>query len=154
MKKKKCLFTLAVLITMCTLAGCGASWKRAQKNFTSDLNGGLIREAIVYDACGNVIYYHTGTYDIDYTSERLLYDDDQNLRHAVYFKNGMVVTNEISFDEIDEGRLPYVKMDEASARAREVRLALERARYLQEKQDYEAMYGTGTEEAQETEEMP
>lgn len=81
----------ALFIVMANTAG----WKRAMKNFDSSLSNGLKREVIVYDAVGNQLFRQEGKFDIDYTNDRVLYDDEKGLRHVIYFKNGIVIVNEL-----------------------------------------------------------
>lgn len=73
-----------------------ASGKRALKSQNSNFNNGIQREIIVYDIEGDVIERYSGKFDIDYSSERILFDDEEGNRHIVYFKTGTIVVNEIS----------------------------------------------------------
>ena len=96
MKKSKIiLLVITMIITVtCCLTGC-ASCDRAMKDMQSDINGGLRREIIVYDCVGNKLYEYTGKFDVDYSDERVLFDDENGNRHAIYFKSGTVIINEV-----------------------------------------------------------
>lgn len=96
---------LAVGITVIALA---ATWifpawfysnteagKRAMKTQDSNFNNGIEREVIVYDMDGDIIQTYTGKFDIEYEDERILFDDENGLRHVIYFKTGTVIVNEI-----------------------------------------------------------
>ena len=96
MKKSKIILlciTMFAVITCC-LTGC-ASCDRMKKSWSSDLSGGLSREVIVCDCVGNKIFEYKGKFDVDYKSERILFDDENNNRHVIYFKTGTVVVNEV-----------------------------------------------------------
>lgn len=92
---KKRMFLSGAIIGMSIIfSGC-ASLNRGVKTITSDFNGGLNREVIVYDAVGNELFIQTGKFDVDYENERILYDDERGNRHVIYFKTGTVVVNEV-----------------------------------------------------------
>ena len=96
MKKiSKIIIAIMVTTTLAVSTGC-ASLKREIKTATSDLNGGLHREVIVYDAVGNELFRQVGKFDVDYEAERILYDDESGNRHVIYFKTGTVIVNEIN----------------------------------------------------------
>ncbi len=90
------IITASVAIAAVSLlAGCdNASCIRAQKDWESEMSG-LNREVIVYSATGTEIWRFTGKFDVDYTDERILFDDENRKRHTIYFKNGTVIINEI-----------------------------------------------------------
>ena len=94
--KKRTIIIISILsiIAMSILGGC-SSVDRSLKNIQSDFGDGLLREVIVYDSVGNEIFRQKGKFDIDYDDERILYDDENNLRHVIYFKNGIVIVNEL-----------------------------------------------------------
>lgn len=69
--------------------------KRAMKTQDSNFNNGIEREVIVYDMDGDIIQTYTGKFDIEYEDERILFDDENGLRHVIYFKTGTVIVNEI-----------------------------------------------------------
>ena len=97
--------TIAVGITVIALA---VTWifpiwfyssteagKRAMKTQDSNFNNGIEREVVVYDMDGDIIQTYTGKFDIEYEDERILFDDENGLRHVIYFKTGTVIVNEI-----------------------------------------------------------
>ena len=96
MRKSRIILIISIicLIIAITVSGC-SSWQRTTKTISSDLSGGLNREIIVYDSVGNELFRQKGKFDIEYTNERVMYDDENNLRHIIYFKNGVVIVNEI-----------------------------------------------------------
>ena len=91
----KMAVTLAVLAAFAAAGGGCASCSRMQKSLQSVMGNGLNREIIVYDAVGNEIFRQTGKFDVEYSTERVLYDDENEHRHTIYFKNGIVIVNEI-----------------------------------------------------------
>jgi len=92
----------AILIIAAGIALNTAWGKRWIKSMQSSWGDGIYREIIVYDAVGNQLQYDIGQFDIDYTSDRIMYDDENNLRHVIYFKDGLVIVNEIKPDERDK----------------------------------------------------
>ena len=86
---------VAVVITIITLTGCGASWERAKKDWDSEFGNGINREIIVYSATGEEVWRFEGKFDIEYENGRVLFDDENNLRHVIYFQNGTVIVNEV-----------------------------------------------------------
>lgn len=73
-----------------------ATGKRAVKTQLSELNNGIQREITVYDINGKVIEQFQGHFDIEYSAERIMFDDEKGNRHIVYFKTGTVIVNEVS----------------------------------------------------------
>ena len=73
------------------------SGKRALKTQESNLEGGINRSVKVYDAVGNVLQEYTGRFDVDFDGDeqRILFDDENGMRHVIYFKTGTVVVEEI-----------------------------------------------------------
>ena len=54
-------------------------------------------EVFVYDSLGNELFSKRdlkNNFDIDYERERIIYIDNDNLQHIVYFRNGIIVINE------------------------------------------------------------
>lgn len=86
---------VVVLVTILALYFNSQSFQRSFKSLQSNYGGGLNREVIVYDAAGNQIYYQKGKFDVEFSDDRILYDDEDGLRHAIYFKNGTVIVNEV-----------------------------------------------------------
>ena len=91
----KIIITICALTAVVAAVGSCASINRKLKTVGSELNNGLEREIIVYDAAGNEVYRQSGKFDVEYTNDRLLYDDENGKRHAIYFKNGIAVINEL-----------------------------------------------------------
>lgn len=77
-----------------------ASGQRAMKTQKSELGDGLQRELIVYDIQGDIIAHYEGRFDIDFSSEqsgqRIVFDDEQGIRHVIYPGGGIVIVNEVS----------------------------------------------------------
>lgn len=69
--------------------------KRALKTQDSNFNGGITREVMVYDMDGDLIAEYKGKFDIEYSDERIMFDDENGQRHIIYFKSGTVVVNEL-----------------------------------------------------------
>lgn len=69
--------------------------KRAMKSQDANLNGGITRQVLVYDMNGDLIAEYTGKFDVDYSDERIMFDDENGQRHIIYFKSGTVVVDEI-----------------------------------------------------------
>lgn len=73
--------------------------KRAVKTQQSNLNGGIERRVLVYDVSGYVIADYQGKFDIEYDDDRILFDDEQGLRHIIYYPTGTVIIDEIRTEE-------------------------------------------------------
>ena len=75
------------------------SGKRALKTQESNLGGGIEREITVYDLNGEVIEQYSGKFDVDFdnteSGERVVFDDEDHLRHVIYPGGGVVIINEI-----------------------------------------------------------
>lgn len=69
--------------------------KRAMKSQDANLNGGITRQVLVYDMDGDLIAEYTGKFDVDYSNERIMFDDENGQRHIIYFKSGTVIVDEI-----------------------------------------------------------
>ena len=69
--------------------------KRAVKTQDSNFNGGITREVMVYDMDGDLLAEYRGRFDVDYTDERVMFDDENGQRHIIYFKSGTVIINEL-----------------------------------------------------------
>lgn len=69
--------------------------KRALKTQNSNFNGGITREVMVYDMDGDLLAEYKGRFDIEYSDERIMFDDENGQRHIIYFKSGTVVVNEL-----------------------------------------------------------
>ena len=75
------------------------SGKRALKTQESNLGGGINREITVYDLNGEIIEQYSGKFDVDFdnteSGERVVFDDEDNLRHVIYPGGGVVIINEV-----------------------------------------------------------
>ena len=69
--------------------------KRAIKTQQSNLGGGIERKITVYDVQGDMIAEYEGKFDIEYDDDRILFDDEQGLRHIIYYPTGNVIIDEI-----------------------------------------------------------
>lgn len=70
--------------------------KRLIKDFTSNVSGGIPRHVKVYDINGELIEEYKGTFDIETTNDNYtLFDDENNLRHIIYFTTGTVIIDEL-----------------------------------------------------------
>lgn len=69
--------------------------KRARKSQDSNFNGGITRRVRVYDMDGDILEEYKGKFDVDYGSERILFDDENNMRHVIYYKSGTIIVDEI-----------------------------------------------------------
>lgn len=69
--------------------------KRARKSQDSNFHGGITRRVRVYDMDGDILEEYRGKFDVDYGSERILFDDENNMRHVIYYKSGTVIVDEI-----------------------------------------------------------
>ena len=70
--------------------------RRKAKYFTGHISGGIIRHVRVYDFNGNLIEEYKGAFDIEITNDNyILFDDENNLRHIIYFTTGTVIIDEL-----------------------------------------------------------
>jgi len=72
-----------------------ASGKRAFKSQESNFNNGIERSVEVYDATGNLLKTYSGKFDVDYDDNRIIFDDENNKRHVIYYPIGTVIIDEI-----------------------------------------------------------
>lgn len=72
-----------------------ASGKRAFKSQESNFNFGIERSVEVYDATGNLLKTYSGKFDVDYDDNRIIFDDENNKRHIIYYPTGTVIIDEI-----------------------------------------------------------
>lgn len=99
---------LAITIILSIIVWIGFGWyynntaagQRDLKSQRSELGDGITRELTVYDMQGEVIETYKGKFDIDFTSsqsgERIVFDDEQGIRHVIYPGGGIVIINEVS----------------------------------------------------------
>lgn len=72
------------------------SGKRLIKDLTSNVSGGIPRHVRVYDFNGKLIEEYKGTFDIETTNNNyILFDDEDNLRHIIYFTTGTIIIDEL-----------------------------------------------------------
>ena len=71
------------------------SGKRAMKSQEINFNNNIEREVKVYDINGELVESYRGRFDVSYTDERIMFDDEQGHRHIIYFKTGMVTVNDV-----------------------------------------------------------
>lgn len=89
------VMVMSILIIMTALSACGEKWERQKKDIESEYSGGLKRELIIYSATGEEVWRFVGKFDIEYSNGRILFDDENDIRHIIYFQNGTVIVNEI-----------------------------------------------------------
>ena len=99
---------LAITIILSIIVWIGFGWyynntaagQRDLKSQRSELGDGITRELTVYDMQGEVIETYKGKFDIDFSSsqsgERIVFDDEQGIRHVIYPGGGIVIINEVS----------------------------------------------------------
>lgn len=69
--------------------------KRAVKTEKSNLGGGITREVKVYDIEGDLIQKYKGKFDVDYDDDRIIFDDENGMRHIIYYPTGTVIIDEV-----------------------------------------------------------
>ncbi|MDO4754815.1 MAG: hypothetical protein Q4A54_00580 [Parabacteroides sp.] len=72
-----------------------ASGLRAKKSEKSNFQNGIRREVTVYDMQGDIVKQYKGKFDIDYDNDRVIFDDENGLRHIIYYPTGTIVIDEI-----------------------------------------------------------
>ena len=70
------------------------SGRRALKSQELNFNGGIERTVEVYDATGNLIKRYSGKFDVDYDDDRIIFDDENDKRHVIYYPTGTIVIDE------------------------------------------------------------
>ena len=100
---------LGIIVCIVIAVGVwGAGWfycnhteggKRELKTQQSNFNGGIERRVLVYDVSGNVIADYQGKFDVAYDDNRILFDDEEGLRHIIYYPTGTVIIDEIKAEE-------------------------------------------------------
>ena len=92
---------VAVLVIAITFAiqmwyyHCTESGKRAMKSQESNFNAGIERMVSVYDVEGGLIKSYEGKFDVDYDSNRIIFDDERGKRHIIYYPTGTVIIDEV-----------------------------------------------------------
>ena len=72
-----------------------ATGTRAVKTQKSELLNGIERTVTVYDMEGDIIKTYEGKFDVTYDNDRILFDDEQGLRHIIYYPTGTVIVDEV-----------------------------------------------------------
>ena len=70
--------------------------KRAIKTQQSNFGGGIERRINVFDVEGDIIATYEGRFDIEYDDDRILFDDEEGLRHIIYYPTGNVIVDELA----------------------------------------------------------
>ena len=89
-----------VIVTAAIIAG--SIWwlyyteggQRAIKTFDSETTGGLQRTVCVYDMEGDLIRTYEGKFDIEYDDNRMMFDDENGVRHQIFYSTGTVTVDE------------------------------------------------------------
>ncbi|MCK5154737.1 MAG: hypothetical protein KAQ93_10300 [Spirochaetales bacterium] len=90
---KKIIIILAAILIVTTLSGCGESFQRSVKSFTSEYTGGLERKVEVYSSSGQLLKTYEGKLDIESNEygNKVLFDFDGK-RIIIY--NATVIVEE------------------------------------------------------------
>lgn len=80
---------VAPIIYMQTEAG-----QRALKDQKSNFGDGIERTVTVYDINGEIIEQYSGKFDVETTSEYIIFDDENDKRHMIYYTTGTVIIDE------------------------------------------------------------
>ena len=87
--------SILLLIGMLWYFNSTAAGSRALKTQESNFNRGINRTITVYDIEGDIIQQFSGKFDIEYDDDRIMFDDENNLRHIIYYPTGTVIIDEI-----------------------------------------------------------
>jgi hypothetical protein len=68
---------------------------RAIKSYESNTQGGITRVVRVYDINGQLIDEYYGKFDIEYNTNRIIFDDENGYRHIIYYNVCTVIIDEI-----------------------------------------------------------
>lgn len=93
-----------ITLVLCLIVTFGTLWyfqntesgKRALKTQESNFNKGIERKVSVYDVEGDLIHEYKGKFDLEYDDDRILFDDENGLRHIIYYPTGTVIIDEIN----------------------------------------------------------
>ena len=98
-KKAKIIGIVGIIFSILIFVGAifvnTASFKRGFKTFTSNLSGGIPRVITVYDSNGKEVKTYEGTADIEVSNDRLLWEDENGLRHQIILGGGFVTIDEV-----------------------------------------------------------
>lgn len=86
---------LIIILALMLYFNISESGKRDIKSIKSDLGGGITRVVTVYDVEGDVIAEYKGKFDVEYNDNRILFDDENGLRHIIYYSTGNIIIDEI-----------------------------------------------------------
>ena len=91
------LIVIFVLILMsCWYLTFTECVRRKVKYFTGHVSGVITRHVRVYDFSGGLLEEYKGTFDIETTNDKyILFDDENSLRHIIYFTTGTVIIDEL-----------------------------------------------------------
>ena len=70
------------------------SGQRALNDQKSNFGDGIERTVTVYDINGEIIEQYSGKFDVETTSEYIIFDDENDKRHMIYFTTGNVIITE------------------------------------------------------------
>lgn len=84
----------ATLITVPIIYSNTEAGKRALKDQKSNFGAGIEREVRVYDVSGELIEKYSGKFDVETTSEYIIFDDENDKRHMIYYTTGTVIIDE------------------------------------------------------------
>ncbi len=68
--------------------------QRALKDQKSNFGDGIERTVTVYDINGEIIEQYSGKFDVETTSEYIIFDDENDKRHMIYYTTGTVIIDE------------------------------------------------------------
>lgn len=90
---KKIVLSIAIILIITTLSGCGESFQRSVKTFRSEYAGGLERKVEVYSSTGQLLKTYEGKLDIEANEygNKVLFDF-QGKRIIIY--NATVIVEE------------------------------------------------------------
>lgn len=88
------LILAAVLIVAPFIYMQTESGQRALKDQKSNFGDGIERTVTVYDINGEIIEQYSGKFDVETTSEYIIFDDENDKRHMIYYTTGTVIIDE------------------------------------------------------------
>ena len=90
---KKIIISVTVIMIISLFSGCGESFQRSVKSFTSEYTGGLERKVEVYSSSGQLLKTYEGKLDIEANEygNKVLFDIDGK-RTIIY--NATVIVEE------------------------------------------------------------
>ncbi len=102
-KKKSIAIIVASVIVVIAIWG-GMIWyyqntasgARAIKTQESNFSRGLERHIRIYDINGKLLEEYKGKLDIEYDDDGILFDDENGLRHIIYYGQDTVLVDEIA----------------------------------------------------------